>query len=133
MIKFYGPLGETVENPDDNFLREIVFGKDEAYWEQGSGDSSFETDECEEALVFFYMESHGFFIMRHPDYLVPVSEETETDTVEHYVGGEPFIVPVCSFVSREEAYKILRYFVEEQKVPDCVEWIDMYEIIDYEE
>ena len=127
MITFYGPDGETIENPSDEFIKEFI-NKDAEYWLDGSGDSSFEADNCDEALMVFYEEPYGFFIMRHPDYLVPYDEDKDNESIEHDVGGEPMVVPVCSFVSREDAYKIIFFFVFFQKFPKKYNWTDLYEI-----
>ena len=121
MITFYGPDGETIENPSDEFIKEFI-NKDAEYWLDGSGDSSFEADNCD------YEEPYGFFIMRHPDYLVPYDEDKDNESIEHDVGGEPMVVPVCSFVSREDAYKIITEYVKNQKFPKKYNWTDLYEI-----
>ena len=127
MITFYGPDGETIENPSDEFIKEFI-NKDAEYWLDGSGDSSVEADNCDEALIVFYEEPYGFFIMRHPDYLVPYDEDKDNESIEHDVGGEPMVVPVCSFVSREDAYKIITEYVKNQKFPKKYNWTDLYEI-----
>ena len=127
MITFYGPDGEKVENPSDEFIREFI-NKDADYWQEGSGDSSFEADNCDEALIVFYEEPYGFFIMRHPDYLVPYDEDKDNESIEHDVGGEPMVVPACSFVSREDAYQIITEYVKKQKFAKKYNWTDLYEI-----
>ena len=66
--------------------------------------------------------------MRHPDYLVTCDEGIEIKAVEHRVGGEPMQVPTCSYVSRERAYEMILSFIKEQKIPDFVEWVDLYDI-----
>lgn len=53
MVLFYGPDGDTVENPDEEFLKDIIFNKDEDFWQDGSGDSSLEVEGCDEAPYFF--------------------------------------------------------------------------------
>lgn len=128
MITYYGPVEEAIENPKEEFVKELLFHKGEDYWQQGSGDSCFEIDGCEERLIFFYKEPYGFFIMQHPDYLVPIDRTMEINTIEHMVGGEPMKVPTCSYVNRETAYEIIQQFIATKKVPDLVEWIDLYDI-----
>lgn len=128
MVTFYGPDGDMVENPDGEFIKDIIFNKGGDFWQQGSGDSSIEVEGCDESLLFFYDEPYGFFIMRHPDYLVPYDENGSTETVEHDVGGEPMVVPQCAYVDRETAYKIITEYVKNKKFSDCVEWIDLYDI-----
>ena len=133
MVIYNGPIGEPIENPKEEFIKDIFFNKDDKYWKQGSGDSCFEVEGCEEWLIFFYDEPYGFFIMRHPDYLVPIDNNREITTIEHIVGGEPMSIPTCSYVSRETAYKIVTEFINTKKVPEFIEWIDLYDIdFDYD-
>nr|MDH3164166.1 hypothetical protein [Bacillus licheniformis] len=128
MITYNGPVEEPIENPNDDFIRSIVFEKDEDYWKQGSGDSCFEVEGCDEWLIFFYDEPYGFFIMRHPDYLVPMNKNVEIETVEHLVGGEPMKVPSCGYVDRGLAYRIINEFTTTKSMPIFIEWVDLYEI-----
>ncbi|WGU99173.1 hypothetical protein QJS56_11360 [Bacillus altitudinis] len=128
MIVYIGPVEEPIENPGEEFIKNIFFEKEADYWKQGSGDSCFEVEGGDEWLIFFYDEPYGFFIMRHPDYLVPLKKDVEIETIEHLVGGEPMEVPSCSYVSREEAYRIVLHFLSTKTMPDFVEWVDLYDI-----
>ena len=47
MVTFYGPDGDTVENPDEEFIKDLIFNKDEDFWQDGSGDSSLEVEGCD--------------------------------------------------------------------------------------
>lgn len=128
MVIYNGPIEEPIENPSDEFIKNIIFNKEESYWKQGSGDSCFEVEGCDEWLIFFYDEPYGFFIMRHPDYLVTINDNVKVETIEHLVGGEPMKVPTCSYVSRELAYRIIKEFIKNREVPDFVKWVDLYDI-----
>ena len=133
MVIYNGPMGESIENPNEEFIKDIFFQKSEEYWKQGSGDSCLEIEGCHERLIFFYDEPYGFFLMRHPDYLVPMDKSIQINTIEHFVGGEPMQVPSCSYINREVAYKIVKEFMETKKIPSFIEWIDLYDIeFDYE-
>ncbi|SFC85353.1 hypothetical protein SAMN04488168_110148 [Bacillus sp. 491mf] len=121
MIIYNGPVGDPIENPSGKFIRELIFDKDKTYWKQGSGDSCFEVDGCEERLILFYDEPYGFFIMRHPDYLVTLNKNVEIETVEHLVGGEPVKIPTCSYVDREMTYRIIKGFITTKSVPKFIE------------
>ena len=128
MVIYNGPIEDPIENPSDEFIKNIIFNKEEGYWKQGSGDSCFEVDGYDEWLIFFYDEPYGFFIMRHPDYLVPINLDVEIKTIEHSVGGEPMKVPTCSYVDRDKAYDIINKFIANKEVPTCVKWVDLYDI-----
>lgn len=133
MVIYNGPIGEPIENPNEEFIKDIFFNKGDEYWKQGSGDSCFEVEGCNEWLIFFYDEPYGFFIMRHPDYLVPIDKSIKINTIEHLVGGEPMKIPTCSYVNREIAYKIVEQFITTKKIPMFVKWTDLYDIeFDYD-
>lgn len=50
MIIYNGPVGEPVVNPSQEFIRDLIFNKNESYWKQGSGDSCFKVEGLEERL-----------------------------------------------------------------------------------
>lgn len=66
--------------------------------------------------------------MRHPDYLVTINENVQIETIEHLVSGEPMKVPTCSYVNRENTYKIVKDFIENKEVSALVKWIELYDI-----
>lgn len=124
---YYGPT-EDVVNPTKEFIKMIIYEKAASYWKEGSGDSCIEVEGCEERLIFFYDDPYGFFIMRHPDYLVMCDETMEIETVTHKVAGEPMQVPTCSYVQRDVACQIIISFLESGKIPEFVKWVDLYDI-----
>ena len=42
LITYNGPTGDHIENPSLEFIKDIIFNKDEDYWKKGSGDSGIE-------------------------------------------------------------------------------------------
>ncbi|MEF2293164.1 MULTISPECIES: hypothetical protein [Virgibacillus] len=38
-------------------------------------------------INILFDEPYEFFIMQHPDYVVPINKNVEIKTVEHLVGG----------------------------------------------
>ncbi len=128
MIIYSGPMEEDTENPTKAFLKDIIFNKQEDYWKKGGGDSCISIEGCNERLIFFYDNPYGFFIMRHPDYLVIYNQDVDIKTITHRVGGEPMQVPTCSYVTREMAYKIIISFIEKKEIPKFISWVDLYEI-----
>lgn len=128
MVVYNGPIEEEVVDPSEEFLKDIFFKKDKMYWKQGGGDSCIEIDGCEERLIFFYDDPYGFFIMRHPDYLVKVNKNIKKiQAIEHLVGGEPMRVPTCSYLSRESAYHLVKNFIQKKEFNE-EEWKDLYDI-----
>ncbi|APP16398.1 MULTISPECIES: Imm1 family immunity protein [Bacillus] len=127
MFLYYGPTGAPVENPGEEWMKEIFFHKDEDYWKQGNGESSIEVDEDweTESLVFFYHEPYGFFLMRYPGFLVPFKKEEKIETIKHVVAGAPLYVPSCSYVDRNQAYEIVQHFLKTKSIPDSVEWVEL--------
>lgn len=130
MIKYYSPINDNVINPSNKFLKDIIFNTNSGYWELGSGDSCIEVDGLTERLIFFY-DKYGFFVLRHPDYLVKYKDLNNKDTFIHCVGGEATNFPITSCLTREETYNIIINFIN-KKPFDEDEWIDLYEIIDFE-
>ena len=61
MVIYNELIGEPVENPNEAFIKDIFFNKNDEYWKQGSGDSCFEIEGCNEWLIFFYNEPSGLF------------------------------------------------------------------------
>ncbi|WP_412055213.1 hypothetical protein [Bacillus altitudinis] len=51
MIVYNGPI----ENPGEEFIKNIFFEKEADYWKQGSGDSCFEVEGEDEWLITFMM------------------------------------------------------------------------------
>ncbi|MDR6226337.1 hypothetical protein [Desmospora profundinema] len=127
-LVYHGPVGDSVENPTLEFIKDLVFNREADYWAQGGGDSALEIEGLNERLIFFFDEPYGFFIMRHPDYLAPCKENVEIEVVEHWVGGEPMRIPSCCYVSRDQAYEILSKVIETKQIPTDVNWVDIYEI-----
>lgn len=132
MLIYRNPEGETTNNPSIDFLKEEL-ARDSSYWEKGGGDSGLYYDDEDYRLIFFKVEGHGFFIMQHPDYIAPHTDEIELTTVFHNVGGEPMATPSVSYVSSEKAAEIILHFAEYKEIIDIENWKDIYEIIDYEE
>ncbi len=128
MIIYNGPIESEKRNPSLEYIKNIIFEQSEKYWKQGGGDSCIEVDGNEERLIFFFDEPYGFFVMRHPDYLVPIDRNISIKTVEHIVGGEPMKIPTCSYISREKMYKIIFEFINNNDIEQLVEWIDLYDI-----
>lgn len=60
MIIYNGPVGEPIENPSQEFIRDLIFTKNESYWKQGSGDSCLEVEGSQERLIFFMMNHMDF-------------------------------------------------------------------------
>lgn len=126
-ILYRGPLGDSVMNPDTDFLRQIS-DKPAGYWKTGGGDSCLEVCGTNERMLFFFDEPYGFFIMMHPDYEVVVRRSGPVETIEHRVGGERMKVPSCSYFSRDDAYALMLEFLQNEGRPTSVEWRDMYQI-----
>jgi len=127
-ITYNNPTGSPVKDPSLEYLKEIIFNEGADFWKKGNGESCIEIDGMDERIIFFYDEPYGFFIMRHPDYLAPYDESVEIEVVEHKVGGEPMRIPSCCYVSREKAFEIISELIKTQKIPENINWTDIYDI-----
>ena len=125
----------------DNLGNEIVYehiseletflSQSFAYWEKGTGDSAIEIQKGER-IVFFKIEQ-GFFLMQHPDYLVPLSifaEKDERVMLSHYVGGQEFLFPKTVIYSKEVAITILKNYIEQGELDKAYNWVDICSFID---
>ncbi|MBC6309373.1 hypothetical protein HCJ66_07380 [Listeria sp. FSL L7-1582] len=131
MVVYYGPDGKFVNNPSTEFLKDVL-NQDSAYWKQGGGDSSLFIEGETYRLIFFKDEEHGFFIMRHPDYIAPFNPNVDVYTVHHDIGGEPMATPSSSYIGYEAAEKLVLEFATKGRNDNVQEWKDIYEIIEFD-
>ncbi|MBC2285222.1 hypothetical protein [Listeria booriae] len=123
MLVYYGPDGEFINNPSNEFLKEIL-NKDSVYWNQGGGDSSLFIEKETYRLIFFKM--------RHPDYVAPFNPDIEVYTVHHDIGGEPMATPSSSYVGLADAEKIILEFATKGSIENVQEWKDIYGITNFD-
>lgn len=122
---------ETKQSSLD-FIADIV-NKPFEYWQQGSGDCAIQVKQ-DERLIFFKVEK-GFCMMQHPDYLVPLIGQANSlsETITHYIGGEPMKIPIICLCDEDKALEILQHFIlTNGELPPAYKWVDIYDYMDYE-
>ncbi|WP_299248056.1 hypothetical protein [uncultured Aquimarina sp.] len=131
-MKYYltDHLGKRNEESNLENLKKMMKHTPFNEWEKGSGDSAISFSDTNEQLIFFKLEK-GVFIMQHPDYLVPMTEnrmQQKAETLTHYVGGNEMSIPNNSLFSEEDAFEVLSIFAENKELSNKYKWIDLYEI-----
>jgi hypothetical protein len=116
-------LGEeiTIENND---ILEDILNKPYQDWTEGSGDSAIYCNN-EQRLIFFKIKE-GIFIMQHPDYLAPKINNNSVEIFKHYVGGQEMLVPSTNLCDKQTALKIIKYYIEENKLSEEFVWVDYF-------
>ena len=117
-ITFIEPDGTTHAAPAIAWLRELVLGSGDEYWQAGSGDSALWYDHDEKRrtrLLLMEHEPEGFFLLYEPvdgvgGYYCPAGAE-DGPKVMIYVGGEPMEVPAGSMVPKEVAWEVVEDFL----------------------
>jgi hypothetical protein len=107
-LTYRSPDGARIENPGEEFLRDLVLHAPASTWKRGSGDSGLHRADAAEALMFFAVEPFGVYVA----FILPDNAEVVTTrsadrraAVKHHVGGEPFVRPRACFLPRELAWE----------------------------
>jgi hypothetical protein len=140
ILRYKPASGETISNPSLEYLKDVVFNAKASQWDKHtSGDSMldfYEGDiriyQGDVSLIFFYDEPYGFFLY-YDVALVPVKFDVvlkDENVVEHFVGGEPMLVPSICYRTKEEAWEIIEHFIATEKMHDKYKWV-MLSDIDY--
>lgn len=126
--KYIDTNGNVINDLNDKLLKDEI-SKSYKLWLEGSGDAAIESSNNID-LIILKLET-GIFIMQLSDYTTPlINTEEETKVLTHYVGGEPMKIPSNCLCNEETAFKIIKYFIENdgELHPDY-NWIDIYELI----
>ncbi len=89
-----------------------LLNEDHEHWKGGSGDSAVNLPGTNDTLIFFKTEQ-GIFIEDLTTVTAPVIDPgMEILSVTHYVGGDPMDVPNICLMNKEQAIRIITYFIE---------------------
>jgi hypothetical protein len=105
---FSPPDGEIIQNPQLDWLKDLILNKGEDYWNAGAGQASLKRHEngATIELLLTLEPSQGFYL-EYIDpqnvYYVSLGEGTFDKTVTVYVGGDPVLLPTAFFISRKLA------------------------------
>lgn len=133
---YRSPLGDEVEDPDEDFIKKIIYNYDQNYWsKETTGDSAIVVRENNRdlILVFFYDHPHGFFLYYDVKF-VPLIKNTplkDTVVIKHFIGSEPMLVPAICYRSREESWEIISEFIDNHTKCDKFKWVQLGDI-DYD-
>jgi hypothetical protein len=140
-MTYDGPMSQTIVDPTPEDLRKIIFDEPASYWYGGSGASDLSVVEHrgpkhiailenEPAIMFFLVESHGFFFNYFDNtekitrQFVPLAEGgASRPWVEHGIGGDSFYAPLACFVARDVAWEIVTEFLRTKARSAVVSWV----------
>lgn len=126
--RYIDPKSNVVLDLSTDNLK-IELNKSFKNWLLGSGDASIEGNIPE--LIIIKVKD-GIFIMNLSDYSVPIiSSDEQVTVIEHYVSGEPFMIPSISLCNEDTAFNILSHYIETNgELLNQFEWVDLYSIIE---
>ena len=104
-------------------------------WNEGCGQAALSDGPIENggACIIFYGDSKYGYVLLDGGYTAPIDEKKDAKLiVVHDVGGEPFPVPSCFFISYEQAEQILLHFLKTGEILNHDEWRDIYEDFDFD-
>lgn len=124
--KYIDSNGNVLSNLSDNNLKNEL-AKSYHNWLLGSGDAAIESSNID-LLIIKVVE--GIFIMLLSDYSSPLINSDETKVITHYVGGEPMDIPSNCICDEETAFKIIKYFIENNgKLSPDYQWVDIFNYV----
>jgi hypothetical protein len=130
---FRHPNGEFIKNPSEAMLRKIIFNTDEKYWNFGAGEISLETqlESNQVMLTISFKAPYGFLVQYgafdSTDDYVAISSKDYTQTIEIFIGGNPWTVPTSFFISQDKAWKAVLDFLTSGKMTSSLNWVMLAE------
>ena len=128
-ITFIAPDGTDHAAPEPEWLRELVLGGGDEYWQAGSGDAALWYDHDEERrsrLLLMGHEPEGFFLLYEAPgeggYYCPAGGDEGSRAVTLYVGGEGMEVPAGRMVPKEAAWEVVDDFLRDGGRSRRLEW-----------
>jgi len=129
------PTGVQIYNPTSEDLCTLL-KQDGALWTQGSGSASLcksgdLVKNREEELMFYRDSEYGYVVLQLDDYKAYINDKKDKNTyVVHHIGGEPFPVPLCFFMSYEQAEEILLHYLDTGDKLNYDKWFDIHNNFD---
>jgi hypothetical protein len=127
-IEFFSPPdGDTLTNPDRDWLKKLVVEPSRNYWNSGAGQASLKWhgDNGATELLLVFDQDHGFsleYIDQNKVYYVPLGDGDFDHTVKVYVGGEPVVLPTKFFVSKERTWVAVEQFLKDGNRSNDLNW-----------
>ena len=117
------PSGESIANPTFYNIYELL-GKNIEYWR--NGDVTLETGNI--YLQIIRDEKYGYFVLNLNDFKAPLGDEKDKNLLlVDDMGGDPFLVPLCCYLTYSQVELILLYFIKHKELFDYEKWYDIYE------
>ena len=124
------PDGMDIDSPTVDDIDKILLQEDD-YWNQGSGAASLSKNDNQPELMFFRKSNYGYIVLELDSYKALITNKKDKNMmVVHHIGGEPFPVPSCFFISREQAREILLHYLDTGEMLNYELWQDIYDDFD---
>jgi hypothetical protein len=128
-ITFIAPDGSDQTAPDPIFLRDLILMSGDDYWQSGAGDAAlwFDREDGKRArLIIMEDETSGFFLLyEHPesgDYFCPEGSQESEQSVTIYMGGEPMEINARHFLSKDQTWQTVEYFMKAGERNPALDW-----------
>ena len=117
------PSSESITNPTPDNIYELL-GKNNEYWR--NGDVTLETENIH--LQIIRDEKYGYFVLNLHDFKAPLGDKKDKNLLlVDDMGGEPFLVPLCCYLTYSQVEFILLHFIKHKELFDYEKWYDIYE------
>ena len=116
---------KDINNPNLDDIREVL--KDYEQHNNILTQASLWTPSI--TLVIDYDDNYGFYILELNGFKAHLGKwQDKSLLVVHDMGGDPFLVPLCCHMEKQQAEEILWSFIQHDgKILDYSEWYDIYE------
>ena len=125
-ITYRPPLGQVLENPSLEMLRELVTNPPAGYWDQGSGGATLDcsTENSKVSLMLFPDSRHGVYLRFYDEEENPwLSLHDEAKLSEVIECNDEWYVSVGLFLSKETAWLAVKEFCMTGRRSPDVRWI----------
>lgn len=131
MIKLFEPSGMIKENPDCEYLKNIIYNSDNDFWNSSDDmNLTFESSDGIARLILVHSDENFFYLEYAPadlkgfDTFVSFNESIQTgNSISVYVGGEEHLLPVETFINSDKAYDAIKQFIQDGNKTQKVTWV----------
>jgi hypothetical protein len=137
---FVPPTGAMLRNPTKKFLKDLIFNKPEAYWNQGTGCGDLLTSDNilvspggtvnytpnTRGIGLRLKEPFGFLLLFSrlgEEEEVAIRSKDYSQITSVNLGGGPWKIPTAFFVSKDLAWKAVEDFLDTGERSKGLEWV----------
>jgi hypothetical protein len=130
-VVFTGPTGTSIDNPDLDYLRNLVLSPPPGYWSQGNGGATFEygAEQCRKQLLYLPNPRHGIYLKycdEGDNEWLSLQDPTKLEEVAEC--SDQWYASVGLFLPPEKAWEAVAEFCRTGRRTDRISWIDPGEL-----